>query len=118
MVAATARDWNSRLSMLTPSATDTSRKLFCCNEGQRILRGGRYAGTPLRPSSTAPLIKMKLSCGEDINVFIEGLFETRDPFVTSTKVLPCVNGYCLRCDSTHSYVRLLAATLPATGLAC
>jgi hypothetical protein len=82
---------HDRLSMLTPSITDRSRKVFCCNDAQRQLRGGRcgvgafrpspcvacarrsaiprlcrfgrYDSCPLRPSSTAPLLEALLPNG-------------------------------------------------------
>lgn len=53
-------------SMLTPSVTNASRKLFCCDEAQRRLRGGRYASCPLRTTSTLPLLRHTLvdgACG-------------------------------------------------------
>jgi hypothetical protein len=64
-----------RLSLLTPSVTDSTRRIYCCSDKQRMLRGGRcvclsiskpifrYAGTPLRPSSTDELVVMGLDNG-------------------------------------------------------
>eukprot|EP00053_Salpingoeca_punica_P015563 m.143786 g.143786 ORF g.143786 m.143786 type:complete len:596 (+) comp16748_c0_seq2:307-2094(+) len=74
-------------SNLTPSITDISRKVYCCSERQRSLRGGRYIHGPLRTSSTAPLVEMPMDSGEDMNDFIVNLFPPRDPFVVRTELL-------------------------------
>eukprot|EP00054_Salpingoeca_dolichothecata_P015363 m.88472 g.88472 ORF g.88472 m.88472 type:complete len:402 (-) comp21457_c5_seq1:39-1244(-) len=79
-------DTYPRPSALTPN-TGTSRKVFCCNEEQRNLRGGRYVSCPLRVNSTSPLINFVLDDGRNLNKMAETMTPSRDPFVTSTKLL-------------------------------
>ena len=57
-------NWRCRLkvSQLTPSLTDKSRKVFCCNDEMRSLRGGRYNGM-LRSLTNHPLIVYELANG-------------------------------------------------------
>eukprot|EP00730_Choanoeca_flexa_P018871 TRINITY_DN9200_c0_g1_i1.p1 TRINITY_DN9200_c0_g1~~TRINITY_DN9200_c0_g1_i1.p1 ORF type:complete len:407 (+),score=63.07 TRINITY_DN9200_c0_g1_i1:188-1408(+) len=74
-------------SMLTPSITDLSRKVYCCTEEQRQMRGGRYSTCPLKPSNTLDLIQQPLESGQDINQFIEQTFPSNDPFIVRTKLL-------------------------------
>jgi hypothetical protein len=76
-----------RPSSLTGSITDQSRKVYCCNDSQRSLRGSRYVTSPLRPSCTSPLIEMQMDDGQDMNTFITNLFPSTDPFVTKTELL-------------------------------
>jgi hypothetical protein len=90
--------------------SDTSRKVYRCDEEQRLLRGGRlfpffltsqisfhspsivlfffspsYAGF-LKPSLCAPLIELELENGKMLNETIVSLWPASDPFVTSTEV--------------------------------
>lgn len=74
------------MSALTPSVTDQSTKIFCCNPEQRELRGGRYKNCPLR-SSCAPLIDMALDSGEDMNTVVTHLQPPADPFAVRRQLL-------------------------------
>eukprot|EP00045_Choanoeca_perplexa_P016422 m.222392 g.222392 ORF g.222392 m.222392 type:complete len:110 (+) comp17254_c0_seq3:828-1157(+) len=100
--------------MLTPSITDRSRKVYCCTEAQRQMRGGRYASCPLKPSNTLDLLKAHFPDGRSLNQAIETEFPSTDPFVTQTQV--CWPGYPVN-DYHASYIDSRSAIMPAGSLA-
>ena len=100
-------------SCLTPAVSDTSRKVYRCNEAQRQLRNGRsallWALSPLiffallkcrgglgprryasflKPALCAPLIELTLDNGQDVNAMMTTRWAPADPFVTRTDVRP------------------------------
>eukprot|EP00042_Codosiga_hollandica_P040119 m.342201 g.342201 ORF g.342201 m.342201 type:complete len:682 (+) comp55776_c0_seq9:531-2576(+) len=80
--------YEKHLTNLTTSTVRQSRKIVCCDDLQREYRGGRYAMNVLRTTATYPMINYTLD-GTNItlNDCVESLFESKDPFVTETKIL-------------------------------
>eukprot|EP00045_Choanoeca_perplexa_P016420 m.222556 g.222556 ORF g.222556 m.222556 type:complete len:399 (+) comp17254_c0_seq13:136-1332(+) len=86
-ISTNIKKFDGKQSMLTPSITDRSRKVYCCTEAQRQMRGGRYASCPLKPSNTLDLLKAHFPDGRSLNQAIETEFPSTDPFVTQTQLL-------------------------------
>lgn len=80
--------YSAHVSSLTHNVGERSWKAYCCDDNQRMLRGGRYSCCPLKKTQTyVPVVHQLLSKGLPLDDVVESLFPSADPFVTSNKIL-------------------------------